>query len=124
MSYESKDNLTEDEHILISRYPEDVQEDLKQHLLKDKAYASYSYKGMIEAMEEGRKISFTKATNGVQVTIIGELNTALFARLLLQFSEGRTFKPLKSELEHDGRLEEFKQYPKGTKVKANGEIVY
>ncbi|GLY12502.1 hypothetical protein [Pseudobacillus badius] len=119
--YEDKGIITEDEQILISRYPEDIQERLKEELLtaKEVVISSYSYDSWIESMEKGLKISFKE-----NVIMRGELNTAKFARIFLQISVGKVFKPLKEELEHDGRLEEFKQYPKGTRVKANGEIVY
>lgn len=115
--------ITEEEQILISRYPEDLQDKLKEHLLKDKEYmSSHSYDGLIEAMEQGRKISYKKHDKG-EIWSIGEMNVPKFVRLLLQFSGDTKYKPLKEELEWDDRLEEYKQYPKGTRVKANGEIV-
>jgi hypothetical protein len=49
-------------------------------------------------MEQGLIITFKD-----NVTCIGELNAARFARLLLEMNDGITRKPLKAELEHDGR---------------------
>lgn len=69
-------------------------------------------------MEQGWIITFMD-----NVTLIGELNTARLARFVLEHTEGRKLKPLKDELEHNGRLEEFKQYPTGTRVKANGKVI-
>ncbi len=119
--YKDKGIITEDEQTLISRHPEDIQDRLKEELLtaKEVVFGFHSYASWIESMEEGLKISFKE-----NVIMRGELNTAKFARILLQFSVGMVFMPLKEELEHDGKLEEFKQYPKGTRVKANGETVY
>ncbi|WP_255233578.1 hypothetical protein [Bacillus altitudinis] len=123
--FKDKEIITEDEQILISRYPEDLQEKLKEHLLKDKEYmSSLSYDGLVKAIEQGRKISYSKQENGGVVWSIGELNFPKFARLLIQFSEDTKYKPLKEELEWDDRLEEFKQYPKGTRVEAHGEVAY
>ncbi|MCM3767035.1 hypothetical protein [Neobacillus niacini] len=118
--YEDKGTITEDELRLISRYADDVQGRLKDELLKAKEMPkSFSYYSWIDYMEQGLTITFKDNTS-----IIGELNTARLARALLEINDGIKRKPLKEELEHDGRLEEFKQYPKGTKVKANGDIVY
>jgi hypothetical protein len=118
--YKDKGTLTEEEQVLISRYPDDIQDKLKDKLIEAKAMPkSFSYDNWIEHMEQGLVISFRENT-----TFIGELNTARLARLLLQINDGKTRKPFKEELEHDGRLEEFKQYPKGTRLKANGEVVF
>jgi alkylated DNA nucleotide flippase Atl1 len=119
--FDNKGIITEDEQILISRYPDDIQERLKDELLKAKEVTirSFAYDNWIKNMEQGLVITFKE-----NVTLIGQPNTARLARALLEMQDGITRKPLKSELEHDGRLEEFKQYPKGTRVKANGEIVY
>ncbi|MGG0186967.1 hypothetical protein [Bacillus rhizoplanae] len=118
--YQDKGILTKDEQILISRYPADIQERLQDELLKAKEMPkSFSYDSWIGNMEQGLVITFKE-----NVTLIGELNTARLARVLLEMNDGRTRKPLKEELEHDGRLEEFKQYSKGTRIKANGEVVY
>jgi hypothetical protein len=118
--YKDKGIITEDEQTLISRYPEDIQGRLKAELLKSKeiAFSSYSYDNWIDNMEQGLTITFKD-----NVTFIGELNTARVARFLVEHTEGRKLKPLKEELEWDDKLEEYKQYPKGTRVKANGEIV-
>lgn len=119
--YKDKGILTEVELILVSRYPEDIQERLEEELLKAKeiTVSSFSYDNWIDHMEQGLTISFRDKT-----TIIGELNTARLARLLLEINDGIKRKPQKKELEHDGRLEAFKQYPKGTRIKADGELVY
>ncbi|MFJ7510024.1 hypothetical protein ACIQW7_11250 [Peribacillus simplex] len=119
--YKDKGIITEEEQILISRYPDEIQEKLKDLLLKDKeiSFSSNSYDSWIKTMEEGQEIIFIKDV----VRLVGGFNAALFARALSQAIHGRPFKPLKEELEYDGRLEEFKQYPKGTRVKANGEVV-
>ncbi|MDM5313368.1 hypothetical protein [Peribacillus frigoritolerans] len=119
--YMDKGIITEEEQILISRYPDEIQEKLKDILLKDKeiSFSSNSYDSWIKTMEEGQEIIFIKDV----VRLVGGFNDALFARALLQAIQGRPFKPLKEELDYDGRLEEFKQYPKGTRVKANGEVV-
>lgn len=118
--FEDKDKLTEEENVLISRYPDEIQKKITKRVLEAKEMPkSFSYDRWIEHMEQGLKITFNENT-----TLIGELNTAKLARLLLEMQDGIKRKPLTEELEHDGRLEEFKQYPKGTRVKANGEIVY
>lgn len=105
--YVDKGTITEDEQTLLARYADDIQGRLKDELLKAKEMPkSFSYDRWIDLMEQGLTITFKDNT-----TIIGELNTAIKR------------KPFKQELEHEGRLEEYKQYPKGTRVKANGEIV-
>jgi hypothetical protein len=120
--FEDKGRLTEDEQNLISRYPAEIQERLKNDLLKAKEYPkSFSYDSRIDQMEQGLEITFGKNEN-VNVTMVGKLNTARLARVLLQIDDGISRKPTKQELEHDGRLEAFTQFPKGTRVKANGEV--
>jgi hypothetical protein len=115
-----KGTLTEDELILISRYQEDIQDRLKEELLKAKEMPkSFKYVSWIEHLEQGLEITFKDNT-----TWIGKLNTPRLARLLLEINDGVKRKPTIPELQHDGRLEAFKQYPKGTRVKANGEVVY
>jgi S-adenosylmethionine:tRNA-ribosyltransferase-isomerase (queuine synthetase) len=115
--YDIKSIVTEDEQILISRYPTDIQEKLKDKLLEAKE-KSFRYERIIDQLEQGLAITFNDNT-----TIIGKLNTARQVRLLLEMKDGINRKPSLKELEHDGRLEEFKQYPKGTRIKANGEVV-
>lgn len=123
--FKDKGFITEEEQILISRYPEDIQDKLKEHLLKDKEYmSSHSYDGLIKAMEQGREISYTKHENGGVVWTIGKPNAPKLARVFVELTEDIKYKPLKEELEWDDRLEEFQQYPKGTRVKANGEEIY
>ncbi|WP_066047041.1 hypothetical protein [Robertmurraya korlensis] len=118
--YKDRGIITEDEQKLISRYPEDIQERLKEELLKSKEMNKCSnYDSLIDKMEQGLTITFKD-----NVTFIGKPNTARLARFLLEHTQRVKYKPLKEELEHDGRLEEFKQYPKGTRVRANGEVVY
>jgi uncharacterized heparinase superfamily protein len=73
-------------------------------------------------MEQGLEINFSK-TDKINVVTIGKPNIAGLARVLLERTDGISRKPLKKELEHDGRLEAFKQYPKGTRIKANGEVI-
>ncbi|MBT2254809.1 hypothetical protein [Priestia megaterium] len=122
--YEDKGIITKNEQILICRYPPHIQENIKERLLQTKGYMySFSYDDWIECMEKGLEIDFYKTDKAVGVAI-GKLNVSRLARLLLERHDGIPRKPLKSELEHDGRLEEFKQYPKGTRVKANGDIIY
>jgi hypothetical protein len=117
--YKDKGILTEDELKLISRYPNDIQAMLKERLLdaKERNYNSYSYDKWIDYMEQGLKITFDG-----NVTLIAGLNSYKFARVLLEYYDGIKRQPLKEEFEYDSRLEYFKQYPKGTRVKANGEI--
>jgi hypothetical protein len=94
LMYKYKGTLTEDELILISRYPDDIQDKLKDKLLEAKEMTkSFSYDKWIEHMELGLVISFKENT-----TFIGELNTARLARLLLQINDGKTRKPSLQEL--------------------------
>ena len=121
--FKDKGIITEEEHILISRYHTDIQNKLRDKLLKAKEMPkSFSYDSWIDNMEQGLEISYNKTDKG-QVISIGKPNTARLARMLVEMSDGVKIKPLKEELEHDGRLEEFQKYPKGTRVKANGEVV-
>lgn len=110
--------------MLISRYPVDIQEKLKDRLLnaKDLTINSYSYDNWIDYMEQGLEISFSSSEEA-EVVEIGKPNIARLTRALLEMCDGVSRKPLNKELEHDGRLETFKQYPKGTRVKVNGDII-
>jgi hypothetical protein len=72
-------------------------------------------------MEYGLDKTFSKTDNATVITI-GKLNIAKLARVLLKMNDGISRKPLKDDLEHGSRLEDFKQYPKGTRAKHNGEI--
>ncbi|TFH63500.1 hypothetical protein [Peribacillus frigoritolerans] len=118
--YKNKGIITEEEQILISRYPDEIQEQIIDELLKNKecSFSSNSYDSWIEHMEEGLKVKFLE-----KVILMGEPNISRLARLWAEYIEGRKIKPLIWELEHDGRLEEFKKYPKGTRIKANGEVI-
>lgn len=121
--FKDKGIITEDEMILISRYPDDIQHKLKDEVIKAKENSNpYSYNNWIDYMEQGLEITFSKPDK-MNVVTIGQPNTAKMARLLLEIVDGVHRKPLIDELEHDGRLEGFKQYPKGARVKANGEVV-
>ncbi len=121
--FKDKGTLTKDEQILISRYAKDVQDQLSKSVLESKEnQLSYSYDNWIENMEQGKEINFSQTRNA-SVIEIGKPNTAKIARALVQLADGISRQPLKAELEHDGRLKEFQQHPKGTRVKANGEIV-
>lgn len=121
--YKDKGIITQGEQTLITRYPDDLQYKLKGELLKAKEMQkSFSYDRWIDHMEQGLEIGFSK-TDKVNVTTIGKPNTAKLARVLVEMTDGISRKPLKEELEHDGRLEEFKQYPKGARVKFNGEVI-
>ncbi|EIT85383.1 hypothetical protein A374_11585 [Fictibacillus macauensis ZFHKF-1] len=73
-------------------------------------------------MEQGLEINFKKLDKATVIEI-GKLNVSRLARALVEFNDGIPRKPLASEINHDGRLKEFQQYPKGTKVKSNGEVV-
>lgn len=122
--YEYKGIITGNESVLISRYPVEIQEKLKDRLLKAKELTinSYSYDKWIDYMEQGLEISFSSSENA-EVIEIGKPNIVRLARVLVEMYDGISRKPLKKELEHDGRLETFKQYPKGTRVKVNGDII-
>ncbi|MDG5789662.1 hypothetical protein QA612_19580 [Evansella sp. AB-P1] len=121
--YKDKGLITSEEQSLISRYSADIQGQIKDELLNSKEMQiSFSYDKWIENMEEGLEINIRETDKG-RVKTVGKLNTARLARALVEINDGISIKPNKTELEHDGRLEEFKQYPKGTRVKANGKIV-
>lgn len=117
--YKDKGILTDEELTLVSRYPVEIQDRLKSEVLKAKeiTVSSLSYDRWIKNMEQGMLITFND-----NVTCIGEPNIFRLARTILEMNDGKTRKPLKEEIEHDGRLEAFKQYPKGTRIKANGEV--
>jgi hypothetical protein len=121
--FEDEGRLTEEEQILISRYPAEIQERLKNDLLRSKEKPrSFIYDSRIDQMEQGLEINFSKNDIGNVTTEVGKLNTARLARLLLEIDDGISRQPTKQELEHDGRLEAFKQFPKGTRIMANGEL--
>lgn len=73
--YMDKGIITEEEQILISRYPDEIQEKLKDILLKDKeiSFSSNSYDSWIKTMEEGQEIIFIKDV----VRLVGGFNDAL-----------------------------------------------
>ena len=121
--YKDKRIITEDEQILISRYPVEVQENLKKILIGDKTWHKFFYDGLIEAMEEGREITYSVIENGVEIIEIGKPNISRLVRTVIDMEMGSSIKPTESELKHDDRLEDFKKFPKGTRVKANGEVV-
>lgn len=115
--YVDKGIVTEEEQVLISRYPVDLQENLKEKILKIKSpYSETLYELMIKTMEMGRKIIFLD-----NITLYGDINPYKIGRMIYKLKH---IKPTKEELEWDDRLEEFKQYPYGTRIKANGVIIY
>ena len=121
--FEDKGIITEDEQTLISRYPDDMQDKLRDKLLRAKDMPkSFSYDSWINTFEQGLAISFSKQENA-EVTTIGTLNVSRFIRVIEEMKDGTKRAPDKWELEHDGRLEDFKKYPKGTRIKANGDKV-
>ncbi|MFL0365605.1 hypothetical protein ACH0BF_21580 [Pseudobacillus sp. 179-B 2D1 NHS] len=80
------------------------------------------FKHQTQAMEKGREIKYSVSEKGTVVWLIGKPNISRPVRIVTEMEMGSRFKPTESELKHDDRLEEFKKYPKGTIVKANGEI--
>jgi len=104
--YGNKGIITEDEQMLICRYPANIQEYIKEELFQAKEYSnSFSSDDWIECREKGLEIGFYRTDKPTGIAI-DKPNIATLASM------------------HDGRLEEFKQYPKGTRVKANEDIIY
>ena len=122
--YKDKGSITEDEQNLISRYPVEVQENLKKILIRNKTWHESSYNEFIEAMEKGREINYSVTEKGVEVLEIGKPNISRLVRAAIEMEMGSSIKPTESELKHDDRMEEFKQHTKGTRVKSNGEVVF
>ncbi len=103
--YKDKGIITEEEQILISRYPKELQENLKKILLRDKTWnVSSSYDGIIEAMEKGREINYSVTEQGVEVLEIGKSNISRLVRAAIEMEMGSSIKPTESELKHDDRI--------------------
>lgn len=71
--YHIKGTLTEYEQELISKYPDDIQEELKYEIIKSKEYFERGYKEWITYMELGVTINIKppKTKNGKKVILIG-----------------------------------------------------
>ncbi|WP_273850064.1 hypothetical protein [Guptibacillus spartinae] len=118
--YIDKGILTKDELTLIARYPDKIQSRLEEEVLKAKEVeiSSFSYDNWIKWMETGKQISFDG-----NVTSIGDLNTYRLARKAVEMEEGFSIEPHEKEIDFDDRIESFKQYPKGSRVRANGDLI-
>ncbi len=120
--HKDKGTVTEEEQLLISRYPENEHEKLK--FIFQKSKVSHMHDLMIEGMEWGRELDYLVTDKGVTVFQIGKLNVCRFIMKAIEIECGYTMKPTEGNLNHDDRIEQFRQYPKGTRVKAVGQVIY
>lgn len=122
--YKDKGIITDDEQLLIARYPKEIQEKLKNHLLRCKTWDESCYQGLIDSMETGREISCTITENNVEAWTMGAPNISRLVRRAIEMELGTRFEPTDNEIKFDDRLEEYQSYPRGTRIKPNGEVIY